>query len=467
MSRQETPEAQRRDGRMLSISVPYSAALLAPAAVLLAVWPRLATNLLATGFGEQSFMPHGICYLWVPQLWLLHVSTDLLIGVSYVTISSTLVYLIYRARHDIPFSWVFLAFGVFIIACSATHFMEVWTIWNATYWLSGYVKLLTAAASVATAVVLPFQVPKVFMLIEAVKLSEERRAQLERAHHELAEARDAALEATRLKSEFLANMSHELRTPLNAIIGYSEILAEDAEDSGRQGELADLEKIRSAGKHLLALINDVLDLSKIEAGKMEVHLETFEVSSMLEEVISTVAPLVAKNDNRLEVRRAEGLGTLHADLTKVRQALFNLLSNACKFTSGGVITLAVVRERVDGVADWLRFAVSDTGIGISPEQMKKLFEAFSQADASTSKKYGGTGLGLVLSRRFCQLMGGDIAVESALGAGSTFTIHLPADGMAPKPATMPRTKGSLAAAMSSARGLPTVLVIDDTRRRAS
>jgi signal transduction histidine kinase/CheY-like chemotaxis protein len=460
MSRQETPEAQRRDGRMLSISVPYSAALLAPAAVLLAVWPRLATNLLATGFGEQSFMPHGICYLWVPQLWLLHVSTDLLIGVSYVTISSTLVYLIYRARHDIPFSWVFLAFGVFIIACSATHFMEVWTIWNATYWLSGYVKLLTAAASVATAVVLPFQVPKVFMLIEAVKLSEERRAQLERAHHELAEARDAALEATRLKSEFLANMSHELRTPLNAIIGYSEILAEDAEDSGRQGELADLEKIRSAGKHLLALINDVLDLSKIEAGKMEVHLETFEVSSMLEEVISTVAPLVAKNDNRLEVRRAEGLGTLHADLTKVRQALFNLLSNACKFTSGGVITLAVVRERVDGVADWLRFAVSDTGIGISPEQMKKLFEAFSQADASTSKKYGGTGLGLLLSRRFCQLMGGDITVESVPGQGSTFTIHLPVDGKVSKAPESPREETSIAA-KTSAQGLPTVLVIDD------
>jgi hypothetical protein len=168
MSRQETSEAQRRDGRMLSISIPYSAALLAPAAVLLAVWPRLATNLFATGFGEQSFMPHGICYLWVPQLWLLHVSSDLLIGVSYVAISSTLVYLIYRARHDIPFSWVFLAFGVFIFSSSITHFMEVWTIWNATYWLSGYVKLLTAAASVATAVVLPFQVPKVLMLIEAV-----------------------------------------------------------------------------------------------------------------------------------------------------------------------------------------------------------------------------------------------------------------------------------------------------------
>jgi signal transduction histidine kinase/CheY-like chemotaxis protein len=296
----------------------------------------------------------------------------------------------------------------------------------------------------------------------ATDITELKQAELrlEFAMAEARQAKEAAEQANRAKSTFLASMSHELRTPLNAIIGYSEILAEEAGDSGREDELADLQNIRAAGKHLLALINDVLDLSKIEAGKMEVHLETFEVSSMLEEVISTVTPLVAKNDNRLEVRRAEGLGTLHADLTKVRQALFNLLSNACKFTSGGVITLAVVRERVDGT-DWLRFGVSDTGIGISPEQMKKLFQAFSQADASTYKKYGGTGLGLVLSRRFCQLLGGDIKVESALGAGSTFTIHLPADGMAPKPATMPRTEGSRASVMSSAKGLPTVLVIDD------
>ena len=171
MSRHEIPETQRRDWRMLS----YGAALLAPAAVLLVAWPRLAANLFATGSGEQMFMPHGMCYLWVPQLYFMHVSSDLLIGLSYVAISSTLIYLIYRARHDMPFSWIFVAFGVFIIACSATHFMEVWTIWHATYWLSGYVKLLTAAASVATAVVLPFLVPKVLMLIQAVKLAEERR----------------------------------------------------------------------------------------------------------------------------------------------------------------------------------------------------------------------------------------------------------------------------------------------------
>lgn len=453
MSRYEISEAQRR-------TLSYGGALLAAAAALLVVWPRLAANLFAAGVGEQMFMPHGMCYLWEPALLWLHVSTDLVIGLSYVAISCTLVYLILRAFHDIPFPWVFLAFGLFIISCGATHFMEVWTIWNATYWLSGYVKLLTAAASVITAVVVPFLVPEVFKLIQAVKLSEQRRTQLETAHVELGEARDAALEATRLKSEFLANMSHELRTPLNAIIGYSEMLVEDAEDAGRESELADLQKIRSAGKHLLALINDVLDLSKIEAGKMEVHLETFDVSPMLQDVVSTIGPLVAKNGNRLEVRCAGDLGAVQADLTKVRQCLFNLLSNACKFTSNGVITLAAAREGVNG-ADGIRFAVSDTGIGISPDQMKKLFQAFSQADASTSKKYGGTGLGLVLSRRFCQMMGGDIMVDSAPGHGSTFTIRLPVDGVAPKTLALPQVGGASDAATTPAQGLSTVLVIDD------
>jgi signal transduction histidine kinase/DNA-binding response OmpR family regulator len=274
---------------------------------------------------------------------------------------------------------------------------------------------------------------------------------------ELTEARNLASQANQAKSVFLASMSHELRTPLNAIIGYSEMLMEDAEDSGRENDVADLQKIRAAADHLLALINDVLDLSKIEAGKMEVHLETVDVSAMLQDVVSTSEPLVTKNDNRLEVRCAGDLGPIEADLTKLRQALFNLLSNACKFTSNGVITLAAARERVNG-AEWIRFGVSDTGIGMSPEQMKKLFQAFSQADASISKKYGGTGLGLLLSRRFCQMMGGDITVESVPGQGSTFTIRLPVDAALPE---APREEETSIAATTLAQGLSTVLVIDD------
>jgi signal transduction histidine kinase/DNA-binding response OmpR family regulator/HAMP domain-containing protein len=280
------------------------------------------------------------------------------------------------------------------------------------------------------------------------------------------EAREAAEAASRAKSTFLANMSHELRTPLNAIIGYSEMLAEDFEDEeGLEGFVPDLQKIRAAGRHLLALINDVLDLSKIEAGKMELYLETFEVSRLIEDVVSTVQPLVEQNANTLVVHRADDLGTMHADLTKVRQGLFNLLSNAAKFTEGGTITLDVARETVGG-ADWVAFSVSDTGIGMTPEQMEKLFQTFSQAEASTARKYGGTGLGLAVTRHFCQMMGGDISVESEHGVGSTFTIRLPVE-VAERKAEGVRQGAELVPVDESRfepqapKGASTVLVIDD------
>jgi signal transduction histidine kinase len=231
--------------------------------------------------------------------------------------------------------------------------------------------------------------------------------------------------ASQHKSEFLANMSHELRTPLNAIIGYSEMLQEEAEDLGQGEFLPDLRKIDAAGKHLLGLINDILDLSKIEAGKMDLYLETFSVAELIRDVQAIVAPLVEKNANELVVRAEGELGMMEADLTKVRQTLFNLLSNAAKFTERGKITLAAQRETVDE-RDWLELVVSDTGIGMTPEQLGKLFQAFSQADASTRHKYGGTGLGLAISRQFCQLMGGDVTVSSEYGRGSTFAMRLPA-----------------------------------------
>jgi signal transduction histidine kinase len=224
------------------------------------------------------------------------------------------------------------------------------------------------------------------------------------------------------KSDFLANMSHELRTPLNAIIGYSEMLQEEADDLAEEAFLPDLRKINAAGKHLLGLINDILDLSKIEAGKMDLFLEDFSVPDLVQDVAAIVRPLVEKNANTLVVDCPDDVGTMHADLTKVRQALFNLLSNASKFTDHGTITLTVERES----EDWLTFAVSDTGIGMTEEQLGRLFEAFSQAEASTRTKYGGTGLGLAISRQFCRLMGGDITVESSYGQGSTFTVRLPA-----------------------------------------
>ena len=239
-------------------------------------------------------------------------------------------------------------------------------------------------------------------------------------------AKESAEEASRAKSQFLANMSHELRTPLNAILGYSEMLKEEAADLGQGDFIPDLNKIHASGKHLLGLINDILDLSKIEAGKMQLYLETFEVVSLIQDVATTVRPLVEKNANRLEVHAPVDLGAMRADVTKVRQCLFNLLSNASKFTNKGAIALEAERERADD-QDWMVFRVRDSGIGMSPEQMDRLFQAFTQADASTTRKYGGTGLGLAISRRFCLMMGGDLTAISEAGKGSTFTIRILAD----------------------------------------
>jgi signal transduction histidine kinase len=217
-------------------------------------------------------------------------------------------------------------------------------------------------------------------------------------------------------------MSHELRTPLNAIIGVSEMLREDAEALRQDTE--PLDRVLGAGRHLLALINDILDLSKIEAGRMELALTTFALAPLIDDVVKTIEPLAAKNSNRVSVNCDAAIGTVHADQMRLRQALLNLMSNANKFTERGTITINAHHGQENG-GDWVTLAVTDTGIGMTPEQMGKLFQEFSQASSATASKYGGTGLGLVISRRFCQMMGGDITVESAPGRGSTFTIRLP------------------------------------------
>ncbi|WP_414475074.1 response regulator [Microvirga sp. M2] len=270
---------------------------------------------------------------------------------------------------------------------------------------------------------------------------------------EVAAARDEAIQASQAKSNFLASMSHELRTPLNAIIGYSEILLEETDDLVRPEFRPDLEKIRGAGKHLLGLINDILDLSKIEAGKMDLFLERIDVSALVADVSATVQPLMTKNGNMLDVHCGLDLGVAHSDQTKIRQILLNLLSNAAKFTKGGRIVLSA-RQSIREDRDCLEFEVSDTGIGMTIEQMAKLYSPFSQADVSTTRNYGGTGLGLAITKHFCLMLGGDVTVRSELGKGSSFIVTIPAvcrtdDGtMSPE-----RAEGTAG----------TVLVIDDER----
>jgi len=299
------------------------------------------------------------------------------------------------------------------------------------------------------------------LLVLAMEDVTERR----RAEEAVAKAKEASEMANRTKSLFLANMSHELRTPLNAIVGYSEMLQEEAEKLELDEFGSDLGKINASGRHLLALINDILDLSKIEAGKMDLFLENFDLKELIDDVAATIEPMVEKNSNKLTIKRPDNLGGMRADQVKVRQTLFNLLSNAAKFTQDGSIVLEARREKLNGI-DWIVFCVTDTGIGLSPEKLVRLFQDFTQADASTTRKFGGTGLGLALTRRFCQMMGGDVTVHSVPGQGSTFTIHLPATVREPQPehkadpvaaAQAPEVPGSEAFPLPGT----CVLVIDD------
>jgi len=253
---------------------------------------------------------------------------------------------------------------------------------------------------------------------------DEATRQLRETNVQLAITAERAEQASRAKGSFLANMSHELRTPMNAIIGYSEMLEEELSSRGLNDVIPDVKKIQSSGKHLLALISDVLDLSKIEAGKMELYLEDIEIEKLIREVTVTARPLAERNHNTIQVVCAETVGVMRADLIKLRQALLNLLSNACKFTEDGQVTVEVRVSLVAG-GDCVKILVADTGIGMNAEQMNRLFEDFSQADSSTTRRFGGSGLGLAISRRFCRMMGGEILVESTPGQGSTFTIALP------------------------------------------
>lgn len=249
---------------------------------------------------------------------------------------------------------------------------------------------------------------------------QERKEQLEAANENLKQARQEAIKANKSKSQFLANMSHELRTPLNAIIGYSEILIDEAPELEGPDFVPELLKILSSGKHLLEIINDILDISKIEAGKMELHIEDFKIQPLINEISHLVVPLVEKNSNVFKARIENRVKNMNSDSTKIRQNLLNLISNATKFTERGRVNLEVKKE-----GDYILFQVKDTGIGMTPDQLSKIFKSFTQADSSTTKKYGGTGLGLTITKEFCRMLGGEIWVESEIGRGTSFFMKLP------------------------------------------
>src|SRR5437899_2763407 len=356
-------------------------------------------------------MPHGYSYHWNPGLVWLHVISDLLITLAYMSIPITLVHFV-RKRRDLPFDWMFLCFGVFIMACGATHAMEVWNLWHGAYWLAGVLKAITAFASVPTAVLLLQLVPKAL----ALPSPEDAR----KANKALVRAKEEAERASRFKDQFLSTMSHELRTPLNSVLGFSALLAEERYGTLNERQARYVSHIHNGGQHLLNLINDILDLSKIEAGRLELAIENVAVATAFAEVTSTLRSLVEKKSQTLSQFAATGLA-IRADSTRFKQVLMNLVGNAIKFSpAGGRIEL--VAHKTDGQ---VRVEVRDTGPGIPPQEQKRIFDAFyrfSQSGEATE----GTGLGLAITQRLVELQGGQLGLQSQPGQGSCFFFALPA-----------------------------------------
>ena len=437
----------------------------------------------AVAAAPDTFLPHGYCYLWNRPLLLTHVVSDVLIGLAYVVISLALVALVHRARRDIPFHVLFVAFGLFIVACGMTHFMEVWTLWQPVYWLSGAVKVVTAVASVTTAAVMPAAVPKVLTTIRNAGLAREREIaaaragaleaqnallagqarelerqnellqdqaleleqqteqaqalaeELERTNRELRaalgvadaararaeEATRAAEAAARAKSEFLAVMSHELRTPLNAIGGYAELMALGIRGPVTDAQREDLSRVSRAQRQLLALINEVLNFTRLEAGQVRYDVTAVPLAAVLRDAAALVAPQLAAKSLAVELAPCAPELAARGDADKVQQVLLNLLSNAVKFTRpGGAVALECA-----GDGDLVRLRVRDTGIGIPADQIDRVFEPFVQVDQRLTRTAEGVGLGLAISRDLARGMCGDLTVESAPGVGSTFTLTLP------------------------------------------
>ncbi|MEP0788811.1 MULTISPECIES: ATP-binding protein [Cyanophyceae] len=436
-------DTKKQDMRIHRDELGYGVAVSICTLIVLALWPDLLTNLLV----GNGFIPHGHCYLWKPNLVWLHVVSDFLIGLAYVSISGTLSYLVYKARRDIPFYSVFLAFGLFIIACGATHFIEIWTLWHPMYWLSGSIKLITAIVSVTTALLLPPLVPQVIALVAAAKSSNERKLQLETANQELETLYQKLKELDQLKTQFFANVSHDLRTPLTLILGPTEKLLADSQSTSIE-QRHNLEVVNRNAQILLKRVNDLLDVSKLEAGKMEINYAPTDVAQLVRLTGAYFEILAQERKVAFSLETPPSLqATVDAD--KLQRICFNLLSNAFKFTPLGgsircilgesVVTSSSGQLKLSGSSnlttlqpnnlktptDCFILTVQDSGLGVPLELREVIFEPFRQRDLGSNQLFGGTGLGLAIVKEFVELHGGTITTGDASGGGAIFTVCIP------------------------------------------
>jgi signal transduction histidine kinase/ActR/RegA family two-component response regulator len=390
-----------------------------PLATIVLFAPQAITEVVSA----NGYIPHGHCYLWQPRLVAVHGISDLLIGLSYLAISLTLAYLVYRARDHIPFRWLVLAFGTFIIACGMTHFMELITLWTPVYWLAGDIKVITAMASVGTAIALPALVPRILELVRAQEIAERRSSELAESSALLAEeqaARTKAEEAGRAKDQFLALISHELRNPLSPILAWTRMLKlETLEPQNQLGAINAIERNATA---LVKLIEDLLDVSRIASGKLRLDVRPTELGKVIEAAVEALRPSAETKRVRLHLVIDPRSGMVLGDPDRLQQVVANLLSNAIKFTPrGGRVHVAL--ERVNSHVE---LSVSDTGQGIDREALQHVFERFWQGDTGTERRHGGLGLGLSIVRDLVESHGGEVHARSdGTGKGSVFTVKLP------------------------------------------